>query len=95
MSRYGIRLSARAVWSSVAIMLCCAIAITASRNEYGRFNAGEGFATRIGTIATSVADSKTVSTSSLLDDFVYRFDGNSFAAYIMSRRSGGLRDYGG
>lgn len=89
MARYGVRVSARAKWSSVSIIALCALAITISRNGYGRFSSGEGFGTRISAIVSSVTESGNEWEASVLNDFVYRFDANSFGAYVMTGRDEG------
>jgi len=89
MVRYRVSLPVRTLLVISIILLVSMIAITASRGTYGRFNSGESLSFRLGAIATAIASPDDIRLDEILDDTIYRFDGNSFGALILERQSDG------
>jgi hypothetical protein len=89
MTRAGVRLPRRTLIAVAATIALFFAAISVSRETYGRFNAGESFTVRLEAIGEAIISPENISTEQILDDTVYRFDGNSFGAMIMERQSDG------
>jgi hypothetical protein len=89
MIRYGVKLPKSTLFIAAVTLVGAVTAISASRGTYGRFRAGEGFVTRLEAIGSTILSPENISTDELLDDSIYRFDGNSFGAMILERQSDG------
>ncbi len=90
--RYGRTVRTSALISTVAFASFLMLAISAGRSLVGRDQLVQGGAKDrveglVGGVQHLDADEKT--TGDVIDDFVYRFDGNSFAALVYDRYADG------
>jgi hypothetical protein len=87
MSRYGIHVRRSAYVIGAIIVLLFTAVISNGRAFYGRLN-DQSVTARAATMLQTLT-TNGVSVENVLDDFVYRFDGNSFGAMIMDKRAVG------
>ena len=84
-ARYGQRIPIKTLLGLGLIVALCFTAISISRKEYGRFVHGESFGQRLAIIGASAGNPEE-HADAILDDTVYRFDGNSYGALVLERQ---------
>ncbi len=87
--RYGVEISRRTIGVIVVVIATAFIAISASRSDHGRFSE-ESFQERLEAIISGL--NKPVASlpiDDVLDDTVYRLDGNSYGALILDKQMEG------
>lgn len=95
LARCGIKLPARTIIGGTLVVALSFGALSTTRKLYGRFSSGEDFSERLEAIATSSQGSDTdISESAILDDTVYRFDGNTLGALILEKQNAGYPSTG-
>ena len=85
--RYGGDVRARTVLSAGALIALCFIAISGSRGAYGRFSDDDGVAQRLDALGSGIRFQELA--DSIIDDSVYRFDGNSYGAMVAGKQDQG------
>jgi hypothetical protein len=86
LARYGIVLSWRRLVVAAVLVGSGFVAISLTRSLNGRFAVGEGLDDRLSAIAGGITEAADSVNTAVLDDTVYRVDGNSFAAIILERQ---------
>jgi hypothetical protein len=82
--RYGIKIRMRLALPLALVGLLVLFSISLGRSQYGRFNNGENLIQRLDIIASSVQ--QPINGEDILNDTVYRFDGNTFGAMVLERQ---------
>lgn len=93
----GVRIPRRQLVAAVALIAVLGMTISATRAIEGRtsFNPDAGPADRIGALATGLAAVPSgKGLDAVLDDFVYRLDGNTFGAIVLDSLGRGAQPVG-
>lgn len=86
-TRYGISVRFKHFWAMVLLIAIISLSISAVRVDFGRDVFKEDVSERSAALASSLssANNSQNRTSQVIDDFIYRFDGNAFGGMLYTR----------